>query len=130
MPDVSLSLVSLTVTTVEQISPSKYPMTSPRLTLLPCHLYYNPLLPDFSIYNINIILLYPIFKCFIAPVPTFPASSCPLPILSYLNFSPNKISMFSESALLCMCALRLCVMALRVLLLHPSLALPFPLKNS
>lgn len=127
MPDVSLPLVSLTVTTVEQISPSKYPMTSP---LLPCHLYYNPLLPDFSIYNINRILLYPIFKCFIAPVPTLPTSSCPLPMLSYLSFIPNNISMFSEGAWLCMCALRLCVMTLHVLLLHPSLALPFPLKNS
>lgn len=127
MLDVSLPLVSLTVTTVEQIGPSKYPMTSP---LLPCHLYYNPLLPDFSIYNINRILLYPIFKCFIAPVPTLPTSSCPLPMLSYLSFSPNNISMFSEGAWLCMCALRLCVMTLHVLLLHPSLALPFPLKNS
>lgn len=93
-------------------------------------LYYNPLLPDFSIYNINRILLYPIFKCFIAPVPTLPTSSCPLPMLSYLSFSPNNISMFSEGAWLCMCALRLCVMTLHVLLLHPSLALPFPLKNS
>ena len=66
MPDVSLPLVSPTVTPLEQIRSSKYPMTFPGLASLPCLLYCSPLLQEFSIYNIN-LTLFLISKCFILP---------------------------------------------------------------